>query len=132
MLVLNALQQRWTNNVVSRIELFYITTNTVTRVPISSTHLEAIYDCKLDVNYFSTNSPFGRLIAEFGDLKPRPSGKRADLRWGCAFYGKSGKRIAGIYFDRSGLNGVVEGCCVSFASDRLRKWAEENFARIFE
>ena len=63
--------------------------------------------------------------------RPKPSGKLADLRWGCIFFDKMGKRIGSIFFDRKGLNGVIEGCCVRFASDGLRKWAEEHFGNAF-
>ena len=127
----NTVLKSWTNDTIDRVELMYITTNSTTRVSVSSSLLESAYDCKLVMRYFPSKSPFNRLIETLSELHPEPSGKMADLRWACIFFDKSGQRVFGIYFDASGRNGIINGCCVRFASGALRKWGESHFGKIF-
>jgi hypothetical protein len=59
------------------------------------------------------------------------SGKVADLRWGCIFYGKDGSKFFSVYFDKSGRAGVVNGACFDFGSKALADWAESSFKTAF-
>src|SRR5688572_30237870 len=55
-------RQAWTNDQVGRVEVCYITTNSIVRIPVSSSLLESAYDCKIIVRHFPEMTPFKPLV----------------------------------------------------------------------
>lgn len=128
---ISRLTQAWQTGAVHTVEVLHISYKAEFPHNISSSALEAYYDFKLTVHDPESSVVIKQAIGSITNLTAKLSGKVSDLRWACIFYSEDGSRICAIYFDRTGRRGVVNGACVDFGSDDLKRWAESNFSSAF-
>ncbi len=122
----------WETRKIEKIELVHIPASIVFRKNVSSSSLDANYLFKLVVKEAEDTQIGSEIVAKLRALTTQPLGRAADLRWGFIFYSSENTRLFALYFDSSGLEGVVEGACVKFNSDILKTWAESKFGSILK
>jgi hypothetical protein len=128
---INGLKKAWEAGNVHRVEVIHIPTNWTYRTSVSTSTIDASYLFKLTVQSPKESKLTNELMETIKKLEAKPLGKPADLRWGCVFYSTDNTRLFSIYFDASGLEGVVDGACVKLSSPLLKQWAEQGLHSAF-
>src|SRR5947207_2454781 len=90
---------------VSQIDILYFPTNAMTRTRISRSDLEKNFRYKLVIRDIPGSKRAEDLRRILKGTHVAKVHQDADLRWGCIFYGESGKRVGEVFLDASGLNG---------------------------
>lgn len=127
----NRLAREWEQSNIYSIDIFHISTNAEFVANMSSSRLEGYYDFKLTITDATESKLAAETIQVVTNITAALSKRVSDVRWGCVFYTRANTRVMAVYFDRTGRRGVINGACVDFGSDDLRKWAETNLGHVF-
>ena len=125
------LHTAWLKREVKRVEILHLSTNAMTRIPVSSSALNQSHDFKLSIRYPMTSVAAAEIRKAVDKVSTKPLNKITDLRWAFIFYSTNDIPDLWVGFDKTGLEGVINGGCVKFDSDILKKCADENFSRTF-
>ena len=105
---------------IAAVEVFGVPPNEEFRVNVNPERLESWWEYKLTLRDLESRAE--ELTTALRSATIQASGKKVDsldVRSGIVFYSKTpeGKRIASLYFDRSGRHGAVNAISTSFGPD---------------
>jgi hypothetical protein len=107
---------------VARVEILYFPENILTRAALTPARLESSYYYKVEIKEVAA-SRNTQLIRALREASVAPSDRPGDLRTAVLIYDKTGKRMASLYFDRGGREGVLNHEVVS-SNDAVYRWAK--------
>ena len=125
------LEQQWREGKVDLVEILHVSVDREFPGNASSAMVEAYHDFRLIIRDPKESTLAKDIVAAVAKTKAAPSGKVADVRWGCLFRTHQNAKIFSVYFDRTGRKGVVNGACVNFQSDALQKCITSNLTAVF-
>jgi hypothetical protein len=107
---------------VARVEILYFPEDILTRAALTPARLESSYYYKVEIKEVaaSRNAQLTRALRE---ASVAPSDRPGDLRTAVLLYDNTGKRMASLYFDKGGRNGVLNHEVVS-SNDAVYRWAK--------
>lgn len=118
---------------IGRIEIMQIPLGIVTRIPVTPEKLEQSFRSKLVVRDVTLSKREKEWIATIKSTSavdvPLPS-EPADIRVGIVFYDTEDRRVASLFFDRTGERGAIGGSPASFSSE-LFDWVMREFSCCF-
>jgi hypothetical protein len=116
---------------VERVEILYLPERVLTRTALTPEMLERVYEYKVEIPHLTDTVPGNQLISLLRKATFERSNDKYDLRTAVLLYDNAGKRIASLYFDRSGkqgaLNdqfGVVTGGVYKWAKGMMKGFAD--------
>jgi hypothetical protein len=107
---------------VARVEILYFPEDILTRAALTPEKLESSYYYKVEIKEVASSRDT-RLTRALREAFVAPSDRPGDLRTAILLYDNTGKRMASLYFDKGGRNGVVNHDFVS-SNDGVYQWAK--------
>ncbi len=108
---------------IERVEILYFPERVLTRAAFTPERLEQLYQYKIEIKDFTACTERQHFIAIVRSGSALPSYGSHDVRTAVLLYGKNGKRVLSVYFDRSGKNGFVNSESVSI-DQGVYSWAK--------
>jgi len=114
---------------IKRLEIFFLSYGTLTRVRVTPEYLPQWADRKTGVS--ASSGLMDGLRAALNDTKIHKIDHLPDLRWGAIFYGAQDEPLLAIYLDGqyltgTGRKGYIDTTPVGL-NDALIRWFEGNF-----
>jgi hypothetical protein len=130
---IDAIVQSINGGDIGAVEMFGVPPDAAFRANITPERLEGWWAYKLTVRGLSLEPEKLRMPLSSAAIQPSNAKLNSlDVRTAIVFYAKTpeGKRIASLYFDRSGRHGAVNNVPVAFPPDLLRLLKKAVYASI--
>jgi hypothetical protein len=128
---LHQLSESLLNYHIEGVDIIQMSTSLLTRTRITPEMLEKQFSYKLIIRDVRRTVLQKELAHAIESTKVKADSEAPDLRWGIIFYGPGGTKLNGIYFDKSGHRGVIDGAPVMIESDSLFEWLNTRFGSSF-
>jgi hypothetical protein len=107
---------------IATVDIFRIPNDVLFRVNVSPARLESWWAYKLTIRSLGLHAEDLTIVLRAAAIQPSTTKLESlDLRWGIVFYSKvpQGKRIASLYFDKTGREGAANDASASFGPEFL-------------
>jgi hypothetical protein len=108
---------------VDRVEILYFPERILTRSALTPDMLEKQYQYKLEIRQFGECLQRQELVDALQGTALSHGDRQYDLRTAVLLYGKDGKRMLSLYFDHSGMRGMINREPISMSND-VYHWAK--------